>query len=262
MQAGGKGRSALPGPAGRRRGRRRWGVIPGPGPGVLWRETPGVLPGGTDPGFPGADVRRGETPWGVRGRSLGRGRSGLGLARGVRHAATVRRIVVMGPPGSGKSTLARTLGAGCGLPVFHLDHAFWRPGWVRAPAETFRAEVERIAALPAWVIDGNYGGTLAPRLARANAVVFLDLPPRMYLPRVLRRALVGSVVGREQAPGCRERLDPAFLRYALAWRRERRGKDLALLEGFGGAVLVAGSDAEVARVAGWFLERHGGGTWA
>ncbi len=174
----------------------------------------------------------------------------------------MRRVVVMGPPGSGKSTLARLVGAGCGLPVFHLDHAFWRPGWRPAPAEAFRAEVERIAALPAWVIDGNYGGTLGPRLARADAVVFLDLPPRVRLPRVLRRVLVGAVVGREQAPGCRERVDPAFLRYALGWGRERRGKDLALLEGFGGAVLVAGSDAEAGRVAGWFLERHGGGTWA
>ncbi len=174
----------------------------------------------------------------------------------------MRRVVVMGPPGSGKSTLAQVLGEGCGLPVFHLDHAFWRPGWVPAPAEAFRAEVERIAALPAWVIDGHYGGTLAPRLARADAVVFLDLAPRVTLPRVVRRALVGAVVGREQAPGCRERLDPAFLRYAVGWRRARRGKDLALLEGFGGVVLVPGSDGAVRRVVAELLARHGGGTWA
>ncbi len=169
----------------------------------------------------------------------------------------MRQVVVMGPPGSGKSTLARRLGIGCGLPVFPLDHACWGPGWVPAAPEAFRAEVERIAALPAWVMDGNYGATLAPRLARADAVVFLDLPPRVYLPRVLRRALVGAVVGRTQAPGCRERLDPAFLRYALAWRRERRGKDLALLEGFRGTVLVPGSDGEVRRVVERLLRAAG-----
>ncbi len=172
----------------------------------------------------------------------------------------MRRVVVMGPPGSGKSTLARAVGGACGVPVFHLDHAFWQPGWVRAPEAAFRAEVARIAALPAWVIDGNYGDTLAPRLARAEAVVFLDLPPQVTLPRVLRRAVVGAVLGREQAPGCRERVDAAFLRYAIGWRRARRGKDLALLEGFGGAVFVPRSDAEVARVVEGLLGRHGGGT--
>ena len=161
----------------------------------------------------------------------------------------MRRVIIMGPPGSGKSTLARRLGALHGLPVFHLDHAFWRPGWMPAPPDAFRAEVERIAGLPAWVMDGNYTGTLAPRLARADTVVFLDLPARLYLPRVLRRTLVGAILGRAQAPGCRERLDPAFLRYVLAWRRERRERNLALLDGFGGTMLAPRSDGEVRRVA-------------
>ena len=161
----------------------------------------------------------------------------------------MRRVIIMGPPGSGKSTLARRLGSLHDLPVFHLDHAFWRPGWSPAPPKEFLAEVERIAGLPAWVTDGNYGAALAPRLARADTVVFLDLPPRVYLPRVLRRTLVGAVVGRTQAPGCRERLDAAFLRYAFAWRRERRDRDLALLDGFRGTLLVPRTDADARRVA-------------
>lgn len=33
------------------------------------------------------------------------------------------------------------------------------------PADALGDEVERIAALPTWVVDGNYGNTLAPRLA-------------------------------------------------------------------------------------------------
>ncbi len=160
----------------------------------------------------------------------------------------MQRIIIMGPPGSGKSTLARRIGALHGLPVFHLDYAYWRPGWSPAPPEEFLAEVERIAALPAWVMDGDYGVTLAPRLARADTVVFLDLPPRVYLPRLLWRALVGAIVGRMQAPGCRERLNAAFLRYAFAWRRERRERDLALLDGFRGTMLVPRKDADARRV--------------
>src|SRR5690242_18316375 len=80
----------------------------------------------------------------------------------------MQRVVVMGPPGSGKSTLARNLGARFGLPVFHLDQVYWRPGWIEAPAEVFGAEVERIAGLSAWVIDGNYPDAIAPRLRAAD----------------------------------------------------------------------------------------------
>lgn len=63
----------------------------------------------------------------------------------------MQRVIVMGPPGSGKSTLARRIGARHSLPVFHLDQAYWRAGWVEAPPDEFSAEVERLAALPAWV---------------------------------------------------------------------------------------------------------------
>lgn len=152
----------------------------------------------------------------------------------------MERIVVMGPPGSGKSTLARALGAQRGLPVFHLDQAFWRPGWVEAPAEAFRAEVERIAASPRWVIDGNYTGTLACRLQRADMVVFLEAPSWLSLLRVLRRTAVGyGRVRPDAAPGCPERLDLGFLRFVWRWNRERRERMVASLAGFAGKVVFA-----------------------
>src|SRR5271168_2850093 len=105
----------------------------------------------------------------------------------VGEIAGARRIVVMGAPGSGKSTMARWLGVRFGLPVFHLDQAWWRPGWVEAPAADFAAEVERLAALPEWVIDGNFTATLAPRFAAADAVVYLDIPSWLSVLRVVVR---------------------------------------------------------------------------
>lgn len=91
----------------------------------------------------------------------------------------MRRVLVMGPPGSGKSTFARGLGAARGLPVMHLDQAYWRPGWIEAPPEAFREAIEGMAAGPAWIIEGNYTSlalALAPRLAAADTVVVLDVP--------------------------------------------------------------------------------------
>jgi adenylate kinase family enzyme len=151
----------------------------------------------------------------------------------------MRRILVLGPPGSGKSTLARRLGATLGLPVFHLDQAYHQPGWTPVAPKAFRAEVERIAALPAWVIDGNYTDTVAPRLGAADTLIYLDLPAWVSLLRVLRRIVTSyGRVRPDSAAGCPERLDMAFLRFVWSWNRRRRSRNLALVAGFAGAKIV------------------------
>ena len=163
--------------------------------------------------------------------------------------ASMQRIVVMGPPGSGKSTLARHLGDQYGLPVFHLDQAFWQPGWIETPADCFRSEVERMAGLPAWVIDGNYVGTIRPRFAAADLVIYLDVPSWLSMLRLLRRILVShGRVRADAAPGCAERFDLAFLRVAWSWNRVRRARNLALVESFPGGKLVLRTRAERRRL--------------
>ena len=153
--------------------------------------------------------------------------------------AGARRIVVMGPPGSGKSTMARWLGVRFDLPVFHLDQAWWRPGWVEAPAAEFAAEVERLAALPAWVIDGNFTATLTPRFAAADAVVYLDMPSWLSLVRVVARVVRSYRRVRPDMPaGCPEKIDFAFLVFTWRWNQERRVRNLRIVEGFGGRRVV------------------------
>ena len=151
----------------------------------------------------------------------------------------MRRIVILGPPGSGKSTLARRLAAEYGIPVFHLDQVFWRPGWVTAEAGAFRDEVARLAQLPAWVIDGNYTDTIGPRLAAADALIYLDVPSWLSVWRVLRRTVTQrGRVRADAAAGCPERLDLAFSRYTWSWNRIRRARSLALVEAFAGRRII------------------------
>ena len=147
--------------------------------------------------------------------------------------------MVMGPPGSGKSTLARRLGEKLGLPVFHLDQAYHAPGWVPVPVELFQAEVDRIAALPEWVIDGNYTGSIASRFAAADTMIYLDVPTWVSMARIVQRTITSyGTVRPDSAPGCPERLDFEFIRFVWSWNRIRRSRNLALVSKFGGRTIV------------------------
>jgi len=88
----------------------------------------------------------------------------------------MHRVLVIGPCGAGKSTAAVELGQVLGLPVYHLDWLHWREGWVESSREELLEALAPILASGRWLIDGNYGGTMAGRLERADTVVYLDYP--------------------------------------------------------------------------------------
>jgi len=124
-----------------------------------------------------------------------------------------KRILILGPSGSGKSTLARRIGQHLGLPVVHLDAIYWNPGWVPTEIARFRDRIAEAAARDIWVMDGNYTTHLDLRLARAEAVIWLDLPRYVYFPRTVWRMIRNY--GRERGdvgPGCPERFELSFFR--------------------------------------------------
>jgi adenylate kinase family enzyme len=146
----------------------------------------------------------------------------------------MRRILVIGSGGAGKSTFARRLGAALGLEVIHLDALYWQAGWVEPPKEVWRGRVEELLQREAWVMDGNYGGTLELRLAACDMVVFLDLPRVVCLWRVLKRAVKYRKGGRpDMAPGCPEQLSADFLRWIWNYPARSRPKVLKLLAAYG-----------------------------
>ena len=161
----------------------------------------------------------------------------------------MRRIAVIGCGGAGKSTLARALGARLGIPVTHLDAEFWQPGWVMTPRDEQTTRQRRLVARPAWVIDGNYGGTIEIRLSAADTIIYLDFPRRLCLWRVVRRRL--QYAGRtrpDMAAGCEERLTWEFVRWVWNYRRDKRPavlRRLGELQAAGTRVVVLHNSAEV-----------------
>jgi adenylate kinase family enzyme len=136
---------------------------------------------------------------------------------------------VLGLAATGKTTFGRALAERLDAPFTELDALHWGPGWTEASAEELRALVEPIVAGGTWVVDGAYRRKIGDLvLERAEIVVWLDLPLRIWLPRLVRRTL-GRAIRREVfLNGNRETLRGALLsRDSLILYALRARKDLA-----------------------------------
>ena len=143
----------------------------------------------------------------------------------------MQRVLIIGPCGAGKSTLAQRLGPILDLPVIHLDALNWQPGWVMAPDDVFLARMLDALRRPRWIIDGNYGGTVALRIAHADTVIFIDFPRWRCVARVLKR--VWSHAGRtrpDMGAGCPEKFDWEFMDFVWHWFESSRARLLSRLD--------------------------------
>ncbi len=145
----------------------------------------------------------------------------------------MQRVMIVGGPGSGKSTLARILGERTGLPVFHMDHIHWQAGWVERPlAEKIRLAHE-VEAGESWIFEGGLSSTYENRIARADRVIWLDLPVGLRFWRVLRRTVWHLGQTRPDLPdGCPEgftRETLPFWRFIWRTRHSARRRILSLL---------------------------------
>lgn len=61
---------------------------------------------------------------------------------------------MVGSSGSGKTTVAKVLARRLGVPHIELDALHHGPGWT--VRDDFVADIDRMSATDAWVIDGNY----------------------------------------------------------------------------------------------------------
>jgi adenylate kinase family enzyme len=132
----------------------------------------------------------------------------------VKHVAIVATATC-----SGKTTLGRELARRLDLQFVELDALAHGPNWTETPDDDLRALVDPIVASDGWVIDGGYWGKLGDLVLRnADVVVWLDLPVRIWLLRLVRRTL-GRMIRREELwHGNRETVRTViFSRDSLLW---------------------------------------------
>jgi hypothetical protein len=164
----------------------------------------------------------------------------------------LRRIAIVSTAsGCGKTTLGRALADKLGCPFVELDALVHGPGWVETPDEVLRTKVAALIAHDSWVVDGNYRQKLGDLvLARADLVVWLDLPIYVWFLRLVRRTVSRAVRQEVLWNGNRESLKDAIggkdslFGFALRTYRERRAAWPRLLAPFPHVQLTSRREVE------------------
>ena len=145
----------------------------------------------------------------------------------------MRKVAILsGPSGSGKSTFGRALAARLGVPYVETDALVHGPGWVERSPDEVRDALAPTLALEGWVIDNPYRRLVGDLvLDAADLLVWLDLPMRVWLPRLVHRTIRrlarhevlwnGNQESWRTAFTGREGLIPAAVRAQFETRRTR-----------------------------------------
>jgi adenylate kinase family enzyme len=130
-----------------------------------------------------------------------------------------RRICIVGAAGSGKTTVARLLANRLSAPWYELDAVGYEGGSGAKRSLGMRlADVQQIAAQPAWVTEGVFIWWTRELFERADLVVWLDLPWTLTMPRVVTRHIRADLAGNNRHAGYMKLL--RFLWYCRTYYTE------------------------------------------
>jgi len=122
------------------------------------------------------------------------------------------RIAIAGAPGAGKTTLAGRLAPLVDAPAVELDELAHGPAWsMRAE---FAADVEAFTRGPRWITEWQFDEARPVIAARADTLVWLDLPTPLIMTRLVRRIVSNRVrrvplwAGNVEQPLWRVLVDP------------------------------------------------------
>ncbi len=119
------------------------------------------------------------------------------------------------------------------LPLVHLDALYWRTPRQQPNTAAWHIQLAQALAQPKWIKDGHYPSSLALRLQRADAAIYLDYPRYLAVWRVLQRTWQPQRADGLAATQLPQR-DWRFMQRVWRYRSLQRPQDLALLDGFAG----------------------------
>jgi adenylate kinase family enzyme len=134
----------------------------------------------------------------------------------------MKRVAVFGNAGGGKSTLAKRLAELTRLPLYPLDLIQFRPGGGEVPHDAYLKAHADLLRRDAWIIDG-FGCVASAweRLARADTLVYVDLPLATHHWFVTKRLIKGLVATPEGWPENSPIWRSTMSSYRVLWRCHR-----------------------------------------
>lgn len=169
------------------------------------------------------------------------------------------RIMVIGCGGSGKSTFSTQLHEITGIELIHLDQHYWKPNWEESSKEEWIDKVIELSDKEAWIMDGNYGGTMNIRMEKADTIIFMDRSRWVCLYRVLKRVFRNyGRTRKDMGAGCKEKFSWVFMVYVFHYNDTRRPKILRQLKRLKASkkVVILPSDRAVAEYLKEIRERY------
>jgi len=105
----------------------------------------------------------------------------------------MKRIIIVGTTGCGKTTVGKALSKKLGISFTDLDDLFWLPNWTPRPWEEFTQLIQEKTSSPTWIISGNQSKTRYLFWAKADTIIWLDLPFYLIFYQILKRSFVQSI---------------------------------------------------------------------
>jgi adenylate kinase family enzyme len=134
----------------------------------------------------------------------------------------MKRVAVFGNTGGGKSTLARRLADLTRLPLYPLDLIQFRAGGGEVPRDEYLKAHADLLRRDAWIIDGfGCAASSAERFAKADTLVFIDLPLVTHHWWVTKRLIKGLFVAPEGWPDNSPLWRSTLNSYKVIWRYRR-----------------------------------------
>lgn len=153
------------------------------------------------------------------------------------------KIHIVGLAGSGKTTLGRWVSREFSMRVYDLDWIVYDAAGERPSAEI----LDRLGAIRAeagCVTEGAYGEEwLLPLLDDADAIVWLDIPLRTCLARIIKRHIRAELARNNQHAGWRKLV--RFLNYTRRTARVQETRTLELLSAYANKTVRCRSSRDV-----------------
>ena len=134
----------------------------------------------------------------------------------------MKRVAVFGNTGGGKSTLAKRLSKVTKLPLHPLDLMQFKPGGGAVPHAQYLQAHAELMRRDEWIIDG-FGclASLGERFAKADTLLYVDLPLAIHHWWVTKRLLQGLFVNPEGWPANSPIWASTLNSYKVLWRCHR-----------------------------------------